>query len=382
MPGVVHHVEDDPHDVEILEQGAAVPARTAALGGERVGAAEHRERLRVRRHRPEPLTVGRVVGRLVPPHRRLATVDREQIVRKAVREVVEIREVDLGEASHGRVSTPSPTVGSGMAIPVCYNRKHHSVTAGAAMTTDARENTSTTDRPMRSDARRNRERVLAAAEDVFAEMGLKAQVEEVARRAGVGVGTVCRHFPTKQALVEAVLEADVRVVARRRPRRRSTEPDPGAAFETFFVALAAFQARHRALAEQMATDARSPACPRNRLREALRQAITELVANAQAGRRVRADIGPADIAMLFSGVAHTTALAGDLQPVLRRALRHASSSTGCARLNATELPGTPLDFAAARPGQEPAPRSMSSVEPPDSAERPTPMRCRRIRRGG
>ena len=54
-------------------------------------------------------------------------------------------------------------------------------------------------RPMRADARRNRDRVLAAAEEVFSELGLRAQVEEVARRAGVGVGTVCRHFPTKGA---------------------------------------------------------------------------------------------------------------------------------------------------------------------------------------
>ncbi|MDQ1454891.1 MAG: hypothetical protein QOH28_511, partial [Actinomycetota bacterium] len=56
------------------------------------------------------------------------------------------------------------------------------------------------DAPRRADARRNRERVLAAAEAVFAESGVKAPVEEVARRAGVGVGTVCRNFPTKQAL--------------------------------------------------------------------------------------------------------------------------------------------------------------------------------------
>src|SRR5260221_1902292 len=59
------------------------------------------------------------------------------------------------------------------------------------------------DGPRRADARRNRERVLAAAEAVFAESGLKAPVEEVARRAGVGVGTVWRKFPTQQALVAA-----------------------------------------------------------------------------------------------------------------------------------------------------------------------------------
>ncbi|HEY1740087.1 MAG TPA: helix-turn-helix domain-containing protein, partial [Acidimicrobiia bacterium] len=57
---------------------------------------------------------------------------------------------------------------------------------------------------MRADAVRNREKVLAAAEAAFATDGLKAQLDDIARRAGVGVGTVCRHFPTKQALVGAV----------------------------------------------------------------------------------------------------------------------------------------------------------------------------------
>ena len=58
---------------------------------------------------------------------------------------------------------------------------------------------------MRSDARANRERVLAAAEEVFAEAGAAGSTEEIARRAGVGIGTVFRHFPTKQALVEAAV---------------------------------------------------------------------------------------------------------------------------------------------------------------------------------
>jgi AcrR family transcriptional regulator len=59
-------------------------------------------------------------------------------------------------------------------------------------------------RPLRADARRNRERVLQAAREVFAEDGLEAQMDDVAGRAGVGVGTVYRHFPTKDALIEAV----------------------------------------------------------------------------------------------------------------------------------------------------------------------------------
>jgi len=89
---------------------------------------------------------------------------------------------------------------------------------------------------MRSDARRNRERVLVAAEDVFSEMGLRAQIEEVARRAGVGVGTVCRHFPTKQALVEAVLEAMYESLLQD-ALQALEQRDPGSAFRTFFFAL-------------------------------------------------------------------------------------------------------------------------------------------------
>jgi AcrR family transcriptional regulator len=195
---------------------------------------------------------------------------------------------------------------------------------------------------MRSDARRNRELVLTAAEDVFSEMGLRAQIEEVARRAGVGVGTVCRHFPTKQALVEAVLEAMYESLLND-ARRALEQPDPGVAFHTFFYALSEFQARHRALAEHMATEIDLPAAAQS-VREALRAAIGELVARAQDAGAIRSDIGPADVAMLFSGVAHATALAGDLQPVLRRRYV-ALILDGLRPLEASPLPGKPLDFA-------------------------------------
>jgi AcrR family transcriptional regulator len=194
---------------------------------------------------------------------------------------------------------------------------------------------------MRADARRNRERVLAAAEAVFAEMGLRASVEEVARHAGVGVGTVCRHFPTKQALVEAVLEAMYEALVDD-ARTALDDPDPGAAFRSFFVALARFQARHRALAEQMATAIDLPASARP-TREALRSAITELVANAQAAGAIRSDIGPADVAMLFSGVAHTTVVAGEIQPMLHERYVNVILD-GLRPTEHTDLPGKPLDF--------------------------------------
>ncbi|MEA2127784.1 MAG: hypothetical protein QOJ85_675, partial [Solirubrobacteraceae bacterium] len=65
----------------------------------------------------------------------------------------------------------------------------------------------TVHRPLRADARRNREKILAAAAAAFGQSGLECQVEDIARRAGVGVGTVYRHFPTKDVLVTALAEA-------------------------------------------------------------------------------------------------------------------------------------------------------------------------------
>ena len=92
------------------------------------------------------------------------------------------------------------------------------------------------DGPRRADARRNRERVLVAAEAVFAESGVKAPVEEVARRAGVGVGTVCRNFPTKQALIEAVVGAMYESLVDE-IEAANAEPDPARAFERFVLGL-------------------------------------------------------------------------------------------------------------------------------------------------
>jgi AcrR family transcriptional regulator len=208
--------------------------------------------------------------------------------------------------------------------------------AGGAMHTEL------SDRQQRADARRNRERVLAAASDALAESGLRAPMEEIARRAGVGVGTVCRNFPTKQAMVDAVL-ADLYETLLQDALAGLTNPDPGAAFETFVEVLSAFLARHRALAEQMANEMETPTAPPES-RERLWAAISQLVASAQAVGVVRSDIGPADVALLLSGVAHATAVAGDLQHGLRdRYVRIILD--GLHPNGATDLPGEPLDFA-------------------------------------
>jgi AcrR family transcriptional regulator len=187
--------------------------------------------------------------------------------------------------------------------------------------------------------------VLEAAEVEFASHGLKASIEQIAKRAGVGVGTVCRHFPTKQALVEAVLISMYRELLADAEAARD-RPDAADAFLGLFAAVTAFQRRHRALAEEMASDVSLPASEES-LRLALHSVISDVVTRAQEAGAVRGDIGPADVSMLFSGIAHATSTAGSLAPELGE--RYAQIILdGLRPTNATALPGRPLDFAELR----------------------------------
>jgi AcrR family transcriptional regulator len=205
------------------------------------------------------------------------------------------------------------------------------------VTTDSRE------RPLRADAARNREKVLEAAEAAFAADGQKAHLDDIAASAGVGVGTVCRHFPTKQDLLAAVCDRLYRSLLTQ-ARHALEADDPAEAFERFFVALPEFVHRHRAFAEQMAGELETAAEP---VRDELMRAMTELVTRAQAAGAVRADIGPGDVSMLFSGVAHATAVAGEYAPKLReRYVRIVLD--GLRPDGVSTLPGRPLGFSALR----------------------------------
>src|SRR5437870_5480556 len=90
-------------------------------------------------------------------------------------------------------------------------------------TAEASEQITTTG-PKRADARRNHERVLAAAREAFAEGGESTALEQIARRAGVGIGTLYRHFPTRQALLEALYVKEVEEVCRSAAQLDETEP--------------------------------------------------------------------------------------------------------------------------------------------------------------
>jgi AcrR family transcriptional regulator len=156
-------------------------------------------------------------------------------------------------------------------------------------------------RPMRADAVRNRTRILQAAQDAFTEEGKLVPLDEIARRAGVGAGTVYRHFPTKEALFEAVFSSRVENLAAR-ARAMVSDADPEQAFFAFLAHMVAESWAKRDLVDAMSgagIDVSSPTSPASR---ELRAAITELLVRAQAVGAVRGDVATADIMAMVAGM--------------------------------------------------------------------------------
>jgi AcrR family transcriptional regulator len=157
-------------------------------------------------------------------------------------------------------------------------------------------------RGQRADARRNHKRVIEAARRCMAREGLDAQMEDVARRAGVGVGTVYRHFRTKEELVEAL--ADDRFDRLRELAEESLAmEDPWDAFEYFVRASARIQTEDRALSEVLTS--RPGTMGRAAQRVGMLELVGELLGRAQAAGSVRKDAHPRDIPMLMCALAGT-----------------------------------------------------------------------------
>jgi AcrR family transcriptional regulator len=166
----------------------------------------------------------------------------------------------------------------------------------------------------RADARRNRARVLAAAEEIFADGGLAAPVEAIARRAGVGAGTIYRHFPTKEALFEAVVGQRIAAFSAL-GRRLADQVDAGttgagAAFEDYFRQVVAGAAVNHALCDAIETGSGRRPKLSPRMAEEHQAGLAGLLTRAQAAGAIRADVDADDVAALMTGSLHAESRRG------------------------------------------------------------------------
>lgn len=157
---------------------------------------------------------------------------------------------------------------------------------------------------MRRDAARNRARILAAATQAFAAHGCDADVREIAHRAGVGMGTLYRHFATKQALLDTALAHDVDDWAQA-ARAAATTEDAWAGLRRFMTDALTRQVAHRGLRERFASSSEGPA-DLDACRRQLHPIMVELVARAHAEGSLRADVTADDIALLLIGLGRIT----------------------------------------------------------------------------
>ncbi len=157
----------------------------------------------------------------------------------------------------------------------------------------------TAQRQQRSDAKRNREQIVGAARILFARFGVDASVDEITRAAGVGMGTLYRHFPTKEDLVDAVLE-DAFAEFLGLASAAVEEPDAWAGLSTFLERALALRAANRGLMDVLATGTHGSERA-GAMRRRMRPLLVELVSRAQLQGALRLDFSADDLPLLLWG---------------------------------------------------------------------------------
>jgi AcrR family transcriptional regulator len=158
------------------------------------------------------------------------------------------------------------------------------------------------ERPLRADARRNRERILQSARAAFAESGADAQIDDVARHAGVGVGTVYRHFPTKQALLTELVRQTFRLFTEWAREALEAGGEPFALIEGLLRRIAETAAGDVGVQYVLATSAGQAWTEAPAEQDELIAVIAELIERARRAGTIRPDIEAIDIGMLICGV--------------------------------------------------------------------------------
>ncbi|MHA3020522.1 TetR/AcrR family transcriptional regulator [Mycobacterium sp. BMJ-28] len=153
----------------------------------------------------------------------------------------------------------------------------------------------------RADARRNRERLLVAAASAFASADGPVSLEGIAREAGVGIGTLYRHFPNREALVEAVYRAELGEVAASADELLTRHP-PVVALRRWMDRYAGFVAAKRGMAESLHAMFTSGVVQPSQTRSSVLGAVTVLLGAGAADGTLRADIDPDDVVSSLLGI--------------------------------------------------------------------------------
>ena len=166
------------------------------------------------------------------------------------------------------------------------------------------------ERPKRADARRNRELLIEAARTVFSTQGAGAPMEAIAKQAGVGVGTLYRHFPNRLDLVEAVYESDVQELAAT-ARRVVAELEPGAAVDAFFDAFVRYAQTKQALLGELQQSFEKHPDLRSRCREQIESSFDMVIERAKQAGAIRNDISGADVMQLTAPVCTNSSISAE-----------------------------------------------------------------------
>jgi len=170
-------------------------------------------------------------------------------------------------------------------------------------------------RKPRADALRNRQRLLAAAKESFGEVGPEASLDEIARRAGVGIGTLYRHFPTRDAIIEAVYRHEVEQLASSADRLLAELP-PGEALRQWLRLFVDYLATKKVIVAALEDTGGTTALYASS-GDAIRAASGKLLERAKESGDVRADIEPADLMQARAGLAFNYGSPGWKRSALR-----------------------------------------------------------------
>ncbi|HEX2415887.1 MAG TPA: helix-turn-helix domain-containing protein [Thermoleophilaceae bacterium] len=169
-------------------------------------------------------------------------------------------------------------------------------------------------RNMRADARRNRDRIIAAAREAFAEYGSETQMDDIARRAGVGVGTLYRHFPTKDALTSELVKIKLAAFAERARAKFEADDRPWESLADLLreqTEIMEADASQQRMIFAMTKEAMQQVRP---TADELTEAMQKLIDRAQAAGELRSDVAVDDVRTLMCGLG--SAMAADAMGVM------------------------------------------------------------------